>query len=255
MGTYAYEDSARKIKIYATKCPARLKDTPLFCWNPDCMAKVKLAAANSVHKNPYFHLASDDDVHIGWCENKNLFKGSRDYDETDFNFNNIIATLLTKKTNSSSGKAAPTPAVPPTPSSAPIHTKPKSIADIYQICKSLGLDEEFAGIERKRMLCDNKSNFFYSKGILGQHLVECTYHKFDPNTRTLYFKYPCNRTLANQYSVGLRFAPENADTFQQLVNFFLGCSADQTFVIAGDWKRISNYYISDCASKKAIYAI
>ncbi|MFR3730004.1 hypothetical protein [Lacrimispora sp.] len=259
MGSFAYINAARTIKIYAKDCTAKNKDTPFYCWNPDCKAKVNLKAANSIHKEPYFGLVSNTLKHTGWCKKITLEKTSRDYDSHGFNFNKIINNLLTEPPRTSSNTPVinsptlglPAPGTPPTTTIT--HSKPVSISDLYQICKSLMINGDFGGIKRKIMLCDDKSNFFYTKGILGYHLVECTYHHYDPLKKTIYFKYPLSSTLPNQYTVGLKFY--NDKLFKKLEKFFYKCPANQIIVLAGNWKNKSGIYVTDCNSKKAIYTL
>lgn len=256
MGNFAYINAARTIKIYAKDCTAKNKDTPFYCWNPDCKAKVNLKAANSVHKEPYFGLVSNDFKHIGWCKKITLEKTNRDYDADGFDFNKIINTLLTKpsKTSSIIPVITSTPVITPAASGLPTtitHSKPISISDLYQICKSLMINEDFGGVKRKLMLCDDKSNFFYTKGILGNHLIECTYHHYDPLKKTIYFKYPLSPTLPNQHTVGLKFSDDKL--FKKLEKFFFDCPVNRIIVLAGNWKYESGIYITDCNSKKAIY--
>ena len=190
MSSYAFSDLERKKIIFANQCTINDKYEKFYCENPICNAKLTLRSLNSPIRNPYF-AALKDDPHIKNCyfnATHQVFNEA-EYDETLFNFNEIITTLLEDNFQK-------------------IPRRINTLSQIYHMSKSRHIESLYNNIPIWKILCDVRSNRIYTKGILGSHLVECRYHYYKSEEKYIAFKYPLNDLLDNQYNLRIYFSDQ-----------------------------------------------
>lgn len=238
MSSYAYRDELRKQIIYAKNARAIDKEVNFFCENPDCHALMRLSALNSEGvSSPYFTANITDFGHIDDCYFSSLNKSFDEtcYDEKLFNFEEIVNEYL-----SNNVKRIP----------RRLYTLPQ----IYRMCKNRDIHDSYNKINIWKILCDSRSNQIYTKGIYGPHLIECKCVKFIEKELALYFKYPFNDSLPNKHN--LKVVINNRNLFFNLLNLLLTHDkkiVNRPVIIIGNWKKISNNYVSNIVTKTQIY--
>lgn len=244
MSTIAYEDSERTKIVYASACTIKDLKTRYYCENPDCSAHLYIRAVNSV-LNTHFY-TSKNHPHNGWCYKKpDEFKPT-DYREEDFNYDGVIDEILTSTYKNKEIK--------PKPGQKTGDGNKKGlskIAQIYTLCKHFRPENSYNGVEIWKMLFDVRNNYMLTKGLFGKHLIECLYHRYDKEGKHIYFKYPLNKALPNQYQ--LRIHIGDTDLYYKIQKKLYN-KDNLPIVIAGDWTKYdTDSFECEVKSGKQIY--
>ncbi|MGL5902035.1 MAG: hypothetical protein ACRCZO_05055, partial [Cetobacterium sp.] len=126
-----------------------------------------------------------------------------------------------------------------------------TLSQIFFMCKSKNIDAIYGDTNIWKILCDNRSNNIYKKGILGEHLVECKFHKYNPKEHSIFFKYPLDDTKNNKYNIKISFAddPELFSFVRRKVYNTNG----SPIVIVGNWHWKDGYLTTPFTNKHQVY--
>ncbi|MHA4987856.1 hypothetical protein [Cetobacterium somerae] len=237
MSSYAYRDKLRTQIIFAREAKAVDKDVNFFCENPDCHAYMRLNALNSESVPPYFTANITNFEHIDNCyfASSTTSFNEAHYNESLFNFDEIVNEYLNDNVQQ-------------------IPQRLYTLSQMYHLCKSKSVNDSYNNISIWKMLCDSRSNNFYTKGLYGPHLVECKVTSFNPKNLTINFKYPFNEALPNKYD--LRVIINDKILFSNLLNLLLTRDKKlikRPIIIFGNWQKYNGYFTSNIAIKSQIY--
>ena len=233
MSDYAYRDKLRTKIIYATEAKAEDKGEIFFCENPDCNAHLHLDALISEAVPPYFSAKEKNFPHVEGCYFKSMGNSfnKNEYDENLFNFYELVNEYL----------------------NGTVHRIPRrlyTLSQIYHMCKSKKNNDTYNNINIWKILCDNRSNYIYTRGLNGAHLIECKISRFNPDELTISLKYPFNDSLSNKYNLKVH------DLFDRLLNLILNDDNTITkrpMIVLGNWRKINSDYVSNIATRTQIY--
>jgi len=214
-----------------------------------CEAKLYICAVNGSN-SAYFRATKAKFKHIKNCPfgNSNIKFDSNKYDESKFIYDNAIDNLLcTTKTSS------------PTTSSS-VHGTGKSIAhpprtlrQIYFLCKSLAVEDTYASQKIESMILDDRSEYRYPKGCFGNKIIEAiVYGKiYNDKKKEVYLAAPVN---SKKYVLTLTFSDES---LYKEIRTEIYNNRDKIIVIAGRWKSAgkSNEIVSEVYGKKQVMVI
>lgn len=244
MASIAYEDSTRTQIVYADSCTIKDKNTRYYCENPDCPAHIYIRAFDSVLATHFY--ATIDHPHVGWCHKKRSDFKPTDYNEDDFNYDSALDKIL-----SPSKKSSKTQTTPGHNTGDGNKRGLSKTAQIYNMCKYHRPEKSYSGIVIWWMLFDVRSNYLLTNGLFGKHLIECVYYKYVTSEKHIYFKYPLNKSLPNQYH--LRIHIEDTDLYYKLLKKIYNTD-NLPIVIAGDWnKYATDSFECEVKSGKQIY--
>ena len=244
MASIAYEDSARTKIIYADSCTIKDRNTRYYCENPDCPAHLYLRAFNSVLTAHF--CATKDHPHVGWCHKRRPDFKPTDYSESDFNYDNAIDAILSP--SKKSGKTSTT--LEQNTGDGKKRGLSKT-AQIYTMCKHYRPENSYNSIKIWQMLFDVRCNYLLTKGLFGKHLIECTFFRYDNSGQLIYFDYPLNKSLPNQYR--LRIHISETDLYYKLRKKIYN-KDNLPIVIVGDWgKYAADAFECEVKSGKQIY--
>ena len=160
MSLFAFEDELRQKKALAVKCSDRSKR--FYCPDPQCDAHLFLCNQDGVSK-AYFRATLKSHPHNLDCYYKNSNVGSiENFDEKAFKFDSFMDNLFKSAVPQNCS------ALPSNNSKLPSGNEIKqvrTIRQIYDLCKSMDINDEFAGIKIWKMLLDNRSVKIYTKGV------------------------------------------------------------------------------------------
>lgn len=247
MSGYAYRDEERKNIIYASSALEEDRGKMFFCPNIECGAHLYLCAVDGSTK-AYFRSTKQQYQHTDNCPYKSGASNFREelFDEKSFVFNNAIINLFNcvnaqgnSKNSNSSG-------------SVEIHP-PRTLRQIYSMCKSHKVSDVYGDKEIGDMLLDDRSIYRYHKGCFGYKIIEAHANKrlYDKDKKLIFLSAPCN---CCKYTFVLKFCDEKL--FNMIKNE-LYSNKEHTFAIAGNWKKfgIFNYFISDIISRRQVLII
>jgi len=244
MASIAYEDSARTKIIYADSCTIKDKNTRYYCENPDCPAHLYIRAVDSVLATHFY--APKDHPHVGWCHKENSDFKPTDYSEDEFNYDSALDEIL-----SPSKKSSKTPTTPGHNTGDGNKRGLSKTAQIYTMCKYYRPENSYNGTAIWKMLFDVRSNYLLTKGLFGKHLIECVFCKYEDSNQLIYFNYPLNKLLPNQYK--LRIHIKDTDLYYKLRKKTYN-KDNLPIVIAGDWnKYATDSFECEVKSGKQIY--
>lgn len=249
MAKYAYRDKDRKNIIYSDKAMQADRNTAFFCPNHMCNAKLYICAVNG-SKSAYFRATKSEFKHIPNCPfgNSSTEFDSNKYDESKFVYEDAINNLLCK-TKPSSQKSLSSTHGTGEPSTHP----PRTLRQIYSLCKSLSVRDTYAGKEIGSMILDDRSEYRYPKGCFGNKIIEATVEKkfYDNERKEVYLTSPIN---SKKYTFILSFLDE--DNYKEIRNAIYN-NIDKIIVIAGKWESSGecNKFISKVHGKKQVAII
>ena len=246
MSNFAYTDEKRQNCVYANQASQFDKDKRFYCPNPDCDAYLYICSVDGL-KNAYFSADQKGHGHIEGCfyAKQNSFNPNK-YDESVFDFENLINNLMqnnqenSSKTSKTSNKKSDT-------------VKPcsiRTIRQLYDICKSKPVDSYYNNIQIRNMLLDNRSISSYTKGIWKNKLVEATLKPsfYDKNLHEFYLS-------VGEYKLILKL-DGNDELFRYIRDTFFH-NQDKLIVIAGYWEKGDNYneFKTNIKTKKQIMVL
>lgn len=246
MAKYAYRDKDRKYIIYSDEAIKENRDTAFFCPNHMCNAKLYICAVDG-SKSAHFRATKPEFKHIFNCKfsNSSTEFDFNKYDESKFVYEDAINNLLCKTKLSS-----------PTSNSfahgtcEPNFHSPRTLRQIYSLCKSLSVRDTYAGKEIGLMILDDRSEYRYPKGCFGNKIIEATVKgiMYNNDKKEVYLVSPIN---SKKYKFILSFSDE--DNYKKIRSEIYN-NRDKIIVIAGKWKSLGNdSFISEVYGKKQVF--
>lgn len=168
--------------------------------------------------------------HTGWCRHEAPTFSPTDYDETMFNYNDVIDNIIlgsvNKSTNSVNKKT--------TRHGDGKRRSIRNLSQIYSMCKSIDHKDTYNGYVIWKILFDCRCNYILTKGLAGKHIIECTFSSYINELQTLRFNYPVDAGLPNKYKLNVQIS--NRELYFRLKNKVYN-SENRVIVIAGDWHK------------------
>lgn len=233
MAKYAYRDKDRKNIIYSDEAIEEDRDTAFFCPNHMCNAKLYICAVDG-SKSAYFRATKPNFKHINNCPfaNSSTEFDLNDYDESQFVYEDAINNLLCNP-KSSSQNSIPSAHGTGEPGAHP----PRTIRQIYSLCKSLSVRDTYAGKEIGSMILDDRSIYRYPKGCFGNRIIEATVDGilYNDENKEVYLASPIN---SKKYTFILSFSDE--DYYKKMRSEIYN-NRDKIIVIAGKWESSGEY--------------
>lgn len=233
MSLYAY-CSSKKSKndiVLAKNAVNEDRTKQYYCPNKKCNAILHVNAA----KRPYFS-ANRNNPHLENCiYGKHIGSEIYELEEKNFNFTEAMKRLMktnyTKRTDKDEKSIAE--------SLGTVKDKrPHTLRQTYLACKIRSCKDTFNGVEIWRMLLDDRSKNFYSKGVWGIHIIEliCGNGKwYDRINRKICLKL--NTIEKSEYKFILQFTSSKlfGEIESQIWN-----NKNSVFVVVGDWNKCGN---------------
>lgn len=251
MAYYAYRDKDRKKIVYANECTNEDIGIDFFCRNPNCKARMRIRALNG-DTSPYFAAlpSPPNPPHLNaWCGSMHIEESKRcngkniDLDAFFENLKNKDYDLAPILPGNGVGKM---PA-----NSKMVETE--MLSKIYAKCKSLPPDSQLGKYKVYELLVDCESNFYYTKGIWGRHLIECFFYRYDETKQVISFKYPLDGNLPNRYYVNIHIP--DIQLFKKTVRLVFAKKGSEQFpvVLCGDWKYSFGNCFATVISELQVY--
>lgn len=239
MSLFAFEDVLRQRKVLAIRCSDRTRR--FYCPNPHCDAHLFLCNQDGISK-AYFRATFKSHSHNLDCYYKNSNVGSvENFDEKAFKFDDFMDNLF--RSSISQKRSTITSDNSKSPSGNEIK-QVRTMRQIYSLCKSMDINDEFAGIKIWKMLLDNRSAKIYKKGVFGKRLIEAKFRNYSKDSKTIFVK------LENQFVFALNFNDE--DFFNKILSNILK-NKEQNVIVAGNWKDNSDKFYADITSQRQIW--
>ncbi|MGT2935328.1 hypothetical protein ACVR0P_05565 [Streptococcus castoreus] len=227
MAKYAYRDKDRKDIIYSDEAIEEDRDTAFFCPNHMCNAKLYICSVDG-SKSAYFRATKLEFKHIPNCPfgNSSTEFDSNKYDESKFVYEDAINNLLCKTKSS-----LPTSVSSAHGTGEPSAHPPRTLRQIYSLCKSLSVRDTYAGKEIGSMILDDRSEYRYLKGCFGNRIIEATVDRrlYNDEKKEVYLASPIN---SKKYAFILSFSDE--DNYKKIRSEIYN-NRDKIIVIAGKW--------------------
>lgn len=248
MALYAYKDKGRTQIIYATEAMKKDIGERYYCPNPFCNAHLHICAVDGSKKS-YFRATKSKYGHVLNCAyGSNQEFNADKFDEKEFSFdsavNNLFLPTGTTEKRKVSGEHK-TGEVKKHP--------PRTIMQIYQMCKSRPVTDTYGDKEIGEMILDERSLYRYPKGCFGNRIIE-SYAKsklYDNAKKQIYLFAPTN---ARTYTFILQFKEDSVyrEFRERIYN-----NRNKIIVVAGNWEKSGTYgsFISDVVSKKQVAII
>lgn len=183
--------SMRKNVIYSDQAIEEDRNRRFYCPNYACNAGLYICSIDG-SKNAYFRATKPDSQHVENCPYGNRvaeFDNSK-FDESKFDYDKAIENLICPTKRSSEvyggnhhGNGEPG-----------IHP-PRTLKQIYSMCKSLNVKDYYSGKEISEMILDLRSAYRYPKGCFGNKIIEATVDKrfYDNVKKEIYLAAPITR--------------------------------------------------------------
>lgn len=246
MSSWAYKDNTRINSITAEEAAKQNHSIDYYCPNTSCSAIMRISHCDGTHI-PRFR-ARPSYPHIEGCLYGKSYFQKNDFDEDLFDFDEVIQSLMTFIPSSSSFTKGASTATP----RSSLKTMNK-LHEIYSYFKSESPTRQYNGVEIIQMLADERSAYFYTKGIIGSKIVEGKFWRFDSKTephKYIFLQYPFSN---RKHAVALAFV--NEDLYHDLLSSMLN-NRDKHIVVAGNFclQKINNagYWATEINSKKQI---
>lgn len=249
MTRFAYKDKERKEIIYADKALADNLGISYYCPNPDCKAEMYVCQRDGAN-NPYFRATRKHHGHDKDClfTKSNKIFDPAGYDESAFEFENAMDRLFTNNSNGQRSQSNGYKYRDCEPSTRP----PRTLRQIYKLCKSFPIKETYAGKHIYEMILDNRSVTVDNVDFEGNKIIEAyvrerkmLYHK---ELREIHLRAPLK---SDSYHIILKF--DNEKFFYKIKDEIYE-NKNQTIVIAGNWKKLDEKTLqTNFLSKKQLY--
>lgn len=253
MASYSFKDYKRTECLYASDAIIEDRNKTFYCPNPYCDAHMHICAMDG-SKRAYFRATEEQFQHIDNCpySSKAIGFNSNEYDEEMFQFDNAINNLL----NTAREQRRPVNQGEHPEGEVRRHP-PRTLNQIYAMCKSYEVHHRYGDKEIGEMLLDNRSLFKYSKGCFGIRIIEAQADNFFYSKEKLqiYLTAPLKSEYnSNYYSFILQF--QNKDVFKKIKNEIYN-NRNNIIVIAGEWKKSEKYncFISNVNNSRQVYIV
>ncbi len=233
MAKYAYRDKDRKVVLYSSQAIKEDRNTAFYCPNSFCDAKLYICAIDG-SKNTYFRATNSEFKHVLNCSygNSNIWFDENKFDESKFVYDEAIDNLLSStKTTSVTHKT-----IRHRTGKSNSHP-PRTLRQIYSMCKSLDEKSKYGDKEIGKMILDDRSEYRYPKGCFGNKIIEAVVRGkiYDKNKKEIFVIAPIN---SQKYSFILSFSDEKL--FKTICSEIYN-NRDKIVVVAGKWESASKY--------------
>ena len=140
MSKFAFRDKERTQKVYADSLNIKDNNTRFYCPNPECSARLTLKANSSIAGiSPYFsNLPSAPHIENCFCQKKNFSFDDREYEETLFNFEEIVNEYTTNNIIN-------------------IDRRLETMSAVFYMCKTRNINDTYNQIKIWKILVDNRT--------------------------------------------------------------------------------------------------
>ncbi len=259
MSLYAYADSSRNgPPIHINDIQDVDTNEWYYCPNKECQAHLYVVSRNGIR---FHHFAATRKRyrHIEGCfasEASRQFSVEK-YTSKGFDPDSAIAALATASYTQKGVNPGHTHIYGDSSEPKP----PRTISQIYWMCKSFACTQEYGPKAVGEILLDNRSIHMYPNGVTSWHLIEAKcnkklYNKPDEKNQRggelLLHLLTDNRTL---YFV-LQFNYNDRQLFRNIKDKVYN-NQDKTIVVAGDWKTTDTQdtYLVKIVAEKQILII
>lgn len=245
MAMYVYKDKARTEKLLAKNASKEDKNTRFYCPNSECDAYMHICNVDGV-STAYFR-AKRSHGHIDGCihSSSNGFNPN-DYQEDMFQFEDALSNL-TIPSKSQSKKETPGEHGTGEAESKP----PRTIRQIYSMCKSHDCTDDYNGREIGQMLIDDRSIYMFPKGVFGWRIIEGKRkkpHFYDNGKREITLVAPIKDI---KYEFVLKF--DDDVLFKEIKNNIYS-NRNKVIIVAARWSSSGTYnvFCAPIKSKKQV---
>lgn len=238
--------------IKARDCKITEIHNQFYCKTPGCRAIMSLVNTGNIEE-AYFRRKPSSPYHTSAdCVRCGIVFDKTKYDETKFVKNEAFDWLFsppaethkgttgTKKGTKGGGKS-------------PVRT----LGKLYEMCVSLGKEEEYNGYKIGEFFADAENYIYYSENLEGNIIAECSYFKKAYNEYALLFNYSTN-PFVEHILVKVKFG-DNTEAFWKYYNKFEGCHHTEPIAIAGNWTKSpggsESVFECDYKSSRQIYYV
>lgn len=181
---YAYKD---KEKTETINIEDAIEHVNYYCLNLNCEGVLRACALDSTLVPPYF--AANILSHSDECLYKSSYLNIKRYQSNTFNLDNFFQNISSKSkasTNKSSENSKNKVI------SQNIIPLPNSLFQVYKYCLNSSLEDKLSGKKIREILADLRSEYFYTKIIVGNKIVESKLIYIDREKKTLTIQYPAH---------------------------------------------------------------
>lgn len=251
MSNIAFIDKERTRRITAEEATKCNVGTRYYCLNNRCDAHLFVCSVNGMNK-AHFRASLKEHKHIDKCPYASQQLRDFDineYEENLFDFNRIIEAMFQNENqvnvycqnqnrnneiNDEREKVK----------------KINTILQLYAMCKSKNIRDKYGEFEIFKMLVDERSLFFYTKGIYGYKVIECNVKKYFYNSekKEIYL-------FIDNYNLVLEF--EDKALFEN-VKGSLYSNRDRLIIVAGNWQKQNcknNTFYTKIITKKQMHIL
>ena len=233
MSYTAFRDKARKIEVNASDCTAVDQKEKFFCPYFKCNAVLTLCSLGG-KKQPYF--AAHIKPHSPDCSADLVNFNSSLYDPSSLDIDSLIEKFMAGSTDTKKRTISTATDHEGDGNVIPIDSLPI----LYNMCKSVAHTSSYGKYKISMILCDDRSNYLYTKIIQKKCLIECYYYRYESKTKSIYYQYPLDSSAPNQYT--LRVDISDTEMFVKVRNRSFN-NLRLPIVIAGDWKQSGHRFI------------
>lgn len=250
MARFVFKDKERTQLIYADKALREDMKIRYYCPNPYCGAEMYVCHGHGP-KSPYFRATRKEHRHVENCpySNSNNDFDPANYDEEAFIFDDAIARLLENNDagQNNQGNAGNHREGEPHPH------PPRTLIQIYSMCKSIPIEESYAGRRIYEMIIDDRSENYSAEDHAGNRIIECNGQKgyiyFD-NCKEIRLKAPFE---SKNIKIILRF---NDTGLYEKVKQEIYNNRKKMIVVAGDWEASDDSTLqTDFVNEQQLYII
>lgn len=249
MSNYAYYDEERKNIIYSTEAVKEDRDKVFFCPNQNCSAQLYICAVDG-SRRAYFRATKAKYRHTSNCPygSSKVEFDENEFDQAQFTFDDAMDRICTETTARNNANTQTE------------HNKgevkkhpPRTLRQIYSMCKSYPIDYKYGDKEIGEMLFDDRSESIYQNNWTGNRIIEGVTKAwfYDHGPKQIYLEAPLG---SRKYSFDLNFS--NYQTYRYIQNEIFN-NQDKIIVVAGNWEKsdANGNYITVISSKKQISII
>lgn len=244
MSNYVYEDVARKKKVLAKNTTERNRGIRYYCPNPKCDARMFLWNLHGESKS--FFRASGNPGHVQYCPHgsDNTYNPEKTKEE-GFDADGAIINLMMPVTRKKAKGTIPKYSDEGDTKEAVV---PRTIKQIYDMCKAHHWEDTFNGHIVGEILLDTRNVFMYKTGLFGYRLVEAKCRSFLYDGENIFLETPIDNV---QYQLKLRF--ENKSLYKDIRKLLYN-NKNHVIVIAGKWENTGedNSFTTEFNSKRQI---
>lgn len=248
MASYVYRDEERRERINADMALQDDMDVRYYCPNPDCNAEMYLCQRNGAN-NPYFRATKKEHGHVKDCpfKNSNNDFDPADYDEDAFRFDDAIGSLLANNAAGQNNQGNAGNHGNGVPQAHP----PRTLRQIYFMCKSIPIEENYGGKHICEMILDDRSWTGNGEDFLGNKIIEC-----NAESGYIYFDEFQEMRLSAPFLGKKITIILNVDdnTLYEKIKHEIYNNRTQTIVVAGYWEQVDeNTLKTNFINKKQLY--